>query len=98
VVVPTLPTGLDLDRLLPTLELLSVVDASRPDGLDAAILLNRWTRRERLSREAIAALELRGLPVLRARIRDLARYRRAFGGEPTYTVEYMAAWKEVLNG
>jgi chromosome partitioning protein len=98
VIVPALPTGLDLDRLLPTLDVLRVVDANRPGGLDAAVFLNRWTRRERLAKEAIAALEHRGLPLLRARVRDLARYRQAFGGRPAYTVEYMAVWKEVLNG
>lgn len=95
VVVPTLPTGLDLDRLRPTLALLRELDMRRP--IDAAILLNRWTRRERLSREALEALESRGLPVLRARVRDLARYRQSFGGRPTYTVEFMSVWKEVAH-
>jgi len=95
VVVPVAPTGVDVNRLRATLEVLLDVEATR-GGLDTSILLTRWDRRKRLAREAE---ELLGRsPLLNARIRSLTRYEDGFGGRPTYLEEYGPAWKEVIGG
>ena len=90
--VPVAPTGLEVDRLGPTLELLADLQAQR-DELDVAVLLTRYNARRRLAREAEEALE--GLPVLEARIREREVYKAAFGGIPTELEEYLAVWQEV---
>lgn len=91
-VVPVAPTGLEVDRLGPTLELLADLQAQR-DDLDVAILLTRYNPRRKLAREAEEALD--GLPVLGARIRELETYKAAFGTVPTELGEYQAVWKEL---
>lgn len=90
--VPVAPTGLEVDRLRPTLELLADLQAQREE-LDVAVLLTRYHPRRRLAREAEEALS--GLPVLTARIRELEAYKAAFGGRPTELDEYAAVWKEL---
>ena len=95
IVVPVAPTGVDVNRLRSTLEILLDVEATRGE-LDTSILLTRWDKRKRLAREA---LELLGrFPLLDARIRDLTRYEDGFGGRPTYLKEYEQAWTEVTRG
>lgn len=95
VVVPVAPTGVDVNRLRATLEVLLDVEATRGE-LDTSILLTRWDRRKRLAREAE---ELLGrFPLLDARIRSLTRYEDGFGGRPTYLEEYEQAWMEVTRG
>lgn len=95
VVVPVKPTGLDVHRLRPTLELLREVEASR-GTLDVAILFTHWDGRRILSREAEEALA--AFPLLESRIRNLTRYEQAFGAEPVYLEEYERTWKELRNG
>lgn len=92
VVVPVVPTGLDIDRMMPTLELLRDVEVTK-GALDVAILLTRWDGRRRLAREAVAALG--DYPVLESKVRALARYEEAFGASPAYLDEYLAVWKEL---
>lgn len=92
VIVPVNPTGLDVDRLQPTLELLADLEAARGE-LAAYILLSKFNPQRRLDREAEEALV--GFPVLKQRIRGLQAYAEAFGGMPTYLDEYKAVWKEV---
>lgn len=94
VLVPLKPTGVDVNRLRPTLELLRDVEATRGD-LDVAILFTHWDGRKVLAREAIEALGR--FPVLDTKIRDLTRYEQSFGAAPTYLLEYGAAWKELTN-
>lgn len=95
IVVPVAPTGLDVNRLRSTLEILLDVEATRGD-LDTGILLTRWDGRKRLAREA---LELLGrFPLLETRVRDLTRYEDGFGRRPSYLEEYGPAWKEVIGG
>lgn len=95
VVVPLIPTGLDMDRMMPTLELLRDVEASR-GGLDVAILLNRWDGRKRLAQEALEALA--AYPILEAKVRALTRYEQAFGTVPADLEEFRAVWREVVGG
>ena len=95
VVVPVAPTGVDVNRLRATLEVLLDVEATRGE-LDTSILLTRWDGRKRLAREAE---ELLGrFPLLDARIRALTRYEDGFGARPWYLEEYGRAWKEVVGG
>ena len=93
--VPVAPTGVDVNRLRATLEVLLDVEATRGE-LDTSILLTRWDKRKRLAREAE---ELLGrFPLLDARIRSLTRYEDGFGSRPTYLEEYEQAWMEVTRG
>jgi len=95
VIVPVLPTGLDIDRMMPTLRLLRDAQATRED-LDIGILLTHWDKRKSLAAEASAALA--EYPVFGAKIRDLTRYEQAFGATPTYLVEYAQVYEEMKNG
>lgn len=94
VVVPLAPTGVDVNRLKATLEVLLDVEATRGE-LDTWILLTRWDRRKRLAREAEDLL-IR-FPLLDARIRALTRYEDGFGSRPSYLEEYEQAWTEVTG-
>ena len=91
-IVPLVPTGLDVDRIVPTLELLRDVEATR-GSLDVAILFCRWDARKRLAREAVEALG--SYPIVKHKVRDLTRYQEPFGTVPTYLEEYAAVWKEI---
>lgn len=95
VVVPVAPTGVDVNRLRATLEVLLDVEATKGE-LDTAILLTRWDKRKRLAREAEQLLGQ--FPLLNARIRSLARYEDGFGSSPSYLEEYAQAWTEVTGG
>lgn len=94
VIVPLIPTGLDIDRMMPTLELLKDVEATR-GSLDVAILLNRWDGRKRLAQEALEALAK--YPILAAKVRNLTRYEQAFGTVPADLDEFAAVWQEVIG-
>ena len=92
VLVPVVPTGLDVDRLTPTLELLRDIEATRGE-LDAALLLTRWDGRKLIAREALEALK--GYPVLEHKIHQRVRYEEAFGTVPSFLEEYQAVWEEL---
>jgi chromosome partitioning protein len=94
VIVPLIPTGLDIDRMMPTLELLKDAEASR-GALDVAILLNRWDSRKRLAQEALEALA--DYPILEAKVRNLTRYEQAFGATPSDFEEFDAVWREIAH-
>ncbi len=91
-IVPVEATGLDIDRLRPTLELLRDIEATR-ENLNVKILFTRWSVNRNLSKEAIEALE--GYPVLNTKIRELARYADSFGKIPNYLEEYETVWQEL---
>ena len=97
VIVPVKPTGLDVDRMRSTLELLADVDATR-GGLDVAILFTHWQGRQTLARDALEVLQSYKLPVLETKIRLLKPYAEPFGTIPTYLEEYQAVWDEILGG
>ncbi len=94
VLVPVNPTGLDLDRLNPTLELLGDLEAARGE-LPAYILFTRFSQSRLLDREALEALEQ--FPVLDQRIRQLTSYANVFGGPPIYLEEYAQVWDEIAT-
>jgi chromosome partitioning protein len=91
VVVPVSPSGVDVDRLVNTLALLSNVEAAR-GSMTQAVLLTRYDARQTLAREAAEALK--ELSVFETKIRNLARYQ-SFGGVPSYLEEYAQAWTEI---
>lgn len=96
VVVPTPPTGVDINRLGSTLRVLASIDAARGDNpLNAMVLLVRYAGGRRLAREASELLEERQLPVMDATVRDLERYKQAFGQPPAYLIEYEEVWDEL---
>ena len=95
VVVPVAPTGVDVNRLRSTLEVLLDVEAIK-GNLDTSILFTRWDKRKRLAREAEDLLSR--FPLLAARIRALTRYEDGFGSRPWYLEEYQQAWSEVVSG
>lgn len=94
VIVPVLPTGLDIDRMMPTLRLLRDAQATKEE-LDVGILLTHWDKRKLLASEAAVALD--EYPVFDAKIRDLTRYEQAFGTAPAYLVEYAQVYRELHN-
>ena len=95
VIVPVLPTGLDIDRMMPTLRLLRDAQATK-DELDVGILLTHWDKRKSLAAEATVALG--DYPVFDAKVRDLTRYEQAFGTAPAYLVEYAQVYRELTHG
>lgn len=96
VIVPTPPTGVDINRLGSTLRVLASIDAARgARPLNAMVLLVRYSGGRRLAREASELLEERQLPVMDANIRDLERYKQSFGQRPGYLVEYEEVWREL---
>jgi chromosome partitioning protein len=96
VIVPVKPTGLDVDRMRSTLELLADVDATR-GGLDVSILFTHWQARQTLARDALEVLQSYRLPVLETKIRLLKPYAEPFGTIPTYLEEYSAVWDEIMG-
>jgi chromosome partitioning protein len=95
VVVPVAPTGVDVNRLRATLEVLLDVEATKGE-LDTSILFTRWDNRKRLAQEAAELLNT--FPLLTSRIRSLTRYEGGFGSSPQYLEEYKKAWMEVVGG
>jgi chromosome partitioning protein len=95
VVVPISPTGLDVNRLRSTIEVLLDIEASK-ENLDTRILFTRWDGRKLLAREASEVLQ--EFPVMNSRIRALTRYEASFGTMPDYLDEYKDVWEELSHG
>ena len=91
-IVPLSPTGLDINRLATTLRSIERVEKIRGKPL-SSILLVRWSRRQRVSREVKEALETANLPLLENSIRDLTVYKGFV--TPTYLDEYRAVLAEL---
>jgi chromosome partitioning protein len=90
--LPVPPTAIDLDRVLPTLELVAEVEPL--NDLSFRVLLTRVRRITRESRDARAVMEEMGLPVMAAEIPQLSFYSDAFGeplGGNLGEYEYVAA-------
>lgn len=79
-VVPVAPTGLDLNRLRPTFEILAELEATHP--VEVGVLLTRVRRGTRSARDAREALLGLGYPVLDTEIPLAETYAGAFGTAP----------------
>ncbi len=94
VLVPVLPTAMDLDRLGTTLELLADLEAALPN-FNYAIVLNRFDARKAMAHGANAALDQH--PRFETVIRSLAAYERGFGAAPTELEQFHTLWSELLS-
>lgn len=92
VIVPVLPSAVDADRLVNTLAMLENVEAAK-GSLTAGILLTRFDKRQKMAQYILEALENHS--VFENHIKDLARYREAFGKRPSYLFEYEKVWDEM---
>jgi chromosome partitioning protein len=71
------PMAMDLDRVMPTLELIAEVEPV--NDLTFFVLLARVRRISREGRDARAAMEEMGLPVMKTEVPQLGFYSDAFG-------------------
>lgn len=92
VLVPVLPTGLDVDRLATTLELLEDLGAALED-FNYAIVLNRFDARKGMAHEANQALDAH--PRLVTVIKSLSAYEKVFGQAPSELGQFRAIWNEI---
>jgi chromosome partitioning protein len=94
VIIPVEPLAMDLDRLSPTIELLS--KTALANDPDVYVLLTRVRSRTRGSRSARELLEERGLPVLRTEIPLLEAYGWGYGMVPPDGHRYGQLLDELL--
>jgi len=94
VLVPVLPTGLDVDRLATTLELLADLEAAL-EKFNYAIVLNRFDARKGMAHEANEALNAH--PRLETVIKSLSAYEKVFGQVPTELAQFRLIWAEISS-
>lgn len=94
IVVPVAPTGQDVNRLGPTLELLLQVEESRKADL-VYILVTKWDRRRTLAKEFIEVF--RAYPLLNSKVSNRVIYQKEFGRVPNYLREYENVIEEVMS-
>jgi len=75
--LPVPPTAIDLDRVMPTLELVAEIEPL--NDLSFQVLLTRVRRISREARDARAVMEEMGLSVMATEIPQLSFYSDAFG-------------------
>ena len=75
--LPVPPTAIDLDRVMPTLDLVAEVEPI--NDLTFRVLLTRVRRISREARDARAVMEEMGLPVMATEVPQLSFYSEAFG-------------------
>ncbi|MFB9993267.1 type II toxin-antitoxin system prevent-host-death family antitoxin [Deinococcus oregonensis] len=92
VLVPVLPTGMDVDRLATTLELLTDLEAALED-FNYAIVLNRFDARKAMAHEANDALNAH--PRLSTVVKSLSAYEKVFGQCPTELGQFTEIWNEI---
>jgi chromosome partitioning protein len=83
VVVPVSATGLDIDRLAPTWQILEELEPSHPLGLQVGVLLTKVRRGTRSRIEARDVLAELGYPMLDTEIPLAELYAGSFGTSPT---------------
>jgi chromosome partitioning protein len=93
IVVP--PTPIDLDRVMPTLEL--VADVEDVTGLRFHVLLTRVRRISREGRDTREAMAEMGLPLLEADIPALGFYSDSFGTVIADAGDYELVTRELLG-
>jgi chromosome partitioning protein len=94
VIVPASPTGLDLNRLLPTTELLAEIEPVHPVAF--GVLLTKVRRGTLSARGVREVLAEAGLPVLDTEIPLSEAFAGSFGLAPTDLGEYDQLVKELL--
>ena len=75
--LPVPPSAIDLDRVMPTLELVAEVEPL--NDLSIRLLLTRVRRISREGRDARVVMEEMGLPVMATEVPQLSFYSDAFG-------------------
>lgn len=85
VIIPLQPSGMDISRLASSLKPVVRELKHRPE-LVAKVLLNEYSRSLNVAKEAVELLEGQGVPLLKSRVRDLARYKSL--GTPSYLREF----------
>jgi chromosome partitioning protein len=86
VLVPVSPSGLDLNRIRPTFELLSEIGISHP--VKVGVLLTKVRRGTRSARAARGILAEHGYPAMKTEIPLAEHFAAAFGSVPTVLAEY----------
>jgi chromosome partitioning protein len=86
VVVPVSPTGLDLNRIRPTFEVLAEIGVSHP--VEVGVLLTKVRRGTRSARAARGILAEHGYPAMRTEIPLAEHFAAAFGTVPSLAGEY----------
>lgn len=79
--VPAAPTGLDLNRLMPTFELLAELEPIH--AVDVGVLLTKVRRGTLAARQVRDVLAEVGYPVLETEIPLAEQYAGSFGAAPT---------------
>ena len=93
VLVPVSPTGLDLNRISPTFEVLAEIAISHPVGL--GILLTKVRRGTRSAKAARGILAEHGYSAMRTEIPLAEHFAGAFGSVPTVLGEYWELLGEI---
>jgi chromosome partitioning protein len=86
VLVPVSPTGLDLNRIRPTFEILAEIGVSHP--VEVGVLLTKVRRGTRSARAAREVLAASGYPALNTEIPLAEHFAGAFGSVPAVVGEY----------
>jgi len=94
-VLPIPPSVMDLDRLVPTLELLAEVEPL--NSVQVLVLLTRVRKNTRSARAAREVLTELGLPVLNTEIPLREIYANAFGLPVGRLYEYEYVAREILG-
>lgn len=93
-IIPVLPTGVDIDRLRATLDLMEDLNAGR-NPIEYRLMLNRVNPRKQVTRAAMSVL--RKHPHLNTQFRDLTEYERVFGHTPGLMEEPAQLWAELMG-
>lgn len=94
-IVPVSPTGLDLNRMRPTFELLAELEAVNP--VSVGVLLTKVRRGTRSAIAIRTVLEERGYPVLDAEVPLAEAYASSFGTAPTDLGHYRLVLDELIH-
>jgi len=86
VLVPVSPSGLDMNRIRPTFEILAEIGVSHP--VEVGVVLTKVRRGTRSARSARAILGGHGYPVMSTEIPLAEHFAAAFGTVPGVVGEY----------
>ena len=84
--LPVSPSGLDLNRISPTFEILAEIGVSHPVGV--GVLLTKVRRGTRSARDARAILAEHGYPAMKTEIPLAEHFAGAFGSVPSILGQY----------